>query len=892
MNALMRNRASAAIKRGWRFILFTSLFHRVVCSASPLLAESAQPRIDEKQAAFFKDYCVECHNADKQKGKLRLDNISFSLDSVESAERWQKILNQINSGEMPPEEAKQPEAGAKTDFLEALSQVLVTARRTLGDSGGKIVLRRLNRREYKNTLRDLLGVELAVGELPSDDGAGAFDTVGSSLFMSSDQLEQYLTLGRRALDDAFAVESARGKPFKIHTELEKVADIQLHGAVKFLTKKVEPYDAWTAAVDAVGAKLDNAAKVAEIRARDEVVNDPRRFYRHWAELKDGPSPAAFGFKDAAEGEGVKNQFEDESANVTQYFQLPHADTGSYLFVFIVRPQESCVAPKDWPPGKYKLRVRMAALEDTPAERHFIEVGHPTQPGAFDIISSHHVTGSIAEPQTLEIPVTLTSTGSRTFAIREKRLNSREHEVALAVLYRKKHKTWYPPAMWIDWMELEGPERAQSMGAELFTRKSPELSERAQAKQMIERFAIKAFRGTQPDVVFIESLAAVFDNHRAAGKPFESALKESLSVVLASPSFLYLSEPSQRGKPRSLTDAELATRLSYFLWSAPPDAELLGAVKEGKLGSPDFLAEQVERMIASPKSNEFVTGFVHQWLGLDRLDFFRFNAQKFPDFDDSVKMAARHEVYETFGHLMRGNGSLTQLLKSDYALLNGLLAQFYGIEGVRGDDFRPVALPPGSPRGGLLGMSAVLAMGGNGDRTSPVERGAWVLRKILHEAPPPAPPNIPQLSRLSEKPLTPRERLHAHQEEPQCASCHRRIDPIGFGLENFDAIGHWRETEVYLKQPGGRKAWPIEPAGAFYKGPSFEDYFQLRDLVASKEEPFAQGFTEALIEYALGRAYGFADEPLAKEVVNRSRAKKFAMREFIQALVASRAFHTK
>ena len=892
MNALMRNKASAGIKRGWRFILFTSLFCSFVCSAAPLVPESAHPHVDEKQAAFFKDYCVECHNADKQKGKLRLDNISFALDTVESAERWQKILNQINSGEMPPEEAKQPEAGAKTDFLEALSQVVVTARRTLGDSGGKIVMRRLNRREYKNTLRDLLGVEMAVGELPSEDTAGSFDTVGSSLFMSSDQLEQYLTLGRRALDDAFTVEAARGKPFKIHTELEKVADVQLHSAVKFLTKKVEPYHAWTAAVDAAGAKPDNAAKVAEIRALDEVAKEPRRFYRHWAELKDAPSPTEFGFKDAAEGEGVQNQFEDETGNVAKYFQLPHADTGSYLFVFIVRPQESCVAPKDWPPGKYTLRVRMAALEDTPAERHFIEVGHPTQPGAFDIISSHQITGSIAEPQTLEIPVTLTSTGSRTFAIREKRLNSREHEVALAVLYRKKHKTWYPPAMWIDWMELEGPERAQSTAAELFTRESPELPERAQAKRMIERFALRAFRGTQPDAGFIESLATVFDSHRSAGKSFESALKESLSIVLASPGFLYLSEPSQPGKPRHLTDAELATRLSYFLWSAPPDAELLRAVKDCKLGSPEVLSQQVERMIASPKSNEFVTGFVHQWLGLDRLDFFRFNAQKFPGFDDSVKMAARREVYETFGYLLRGDGRLTQLLKSDHALLNGLLAQFYGIEGVRGDVFRPVALSPGSPRGGLLGMSAVLAMGGNGEHTSPVERGAWVLRKILHEPPPPAPPNIPQLSRLSERPLSPRERLHAHQEEPQCASCHRRIDPIGFGLENFDAIGQWRETEVYMKQPGGQKAWPIEPAGAFYKGPSFEDYFQLRELVSSREEPFAQGFTEALIEYALGRAYGFTDEPLAKEIVNRSRAKNFAMQEFIQALVASREFHRK
>jgi len=190
------------------------------------------------------------------------------------------------------------------------------------------------------------------------------------------------------------------------------------------------------------------------------------------------------------------------------------------------------------------------------------------------------------------------------------------------------------------------------------------------------------------------------------------------------------------------------------------------------------------------------------------------------------------------------------------------------------------------------MSAILAMGSNGERTSPVERGAWVLRKILHEAPPPAPANVPQLSRLSEKPLSPRERLLVHQEEAQCASCHRKIDPIGFGLENFDAIGHWRETEVYLKQPGGRKPWPIEPGGVLHRGPSFASYLELRELIAAKGEEFAQGFTEALIEYALGRPYGFADSALASDIIKRSSAQKFPLREFVHILVASREFHTK
>ncbi len=841
---------------------------------------SLNAQLDEKQRAFLKDYCVECHGPEKQKGKLRLDDIPFSLDTVERADRWQKVLNQVNSGEMPPDDAKQPVAGPKTDFLEAVSQTLVSARKSLGDSGGKIVVRRLNRREYQNTIRDLLGVEIDVRTLPADGGAGTFDTVGSALFMSSDQIEQYLTLGRRALDDAFARHATGTKPLKIHTETEKTADIQLHGAVDYLAKKIAPYHRWTAAVDAAAAQPENAAKASGIRASEEVRKSPLRFYRHWDELTGAPPPTRFGFKDAAEGQELKEWFDESSAYARQYFALPHADRGSYLFVFIVRPQESIVAPKDWPPGEYVLRVRMAALADTPAQRHFIEAGHPTEPGAFDLISAHHVTGSVESPQVIEIPVTLTSTGSRTFAIREKRQNSREQEVALAVLYRNKHKTWYPPAMWIDWVELEArPVREAS--SEIFADKP--------ARETIVAFATKAFRGKKPDAALLGRLVGLYDQRKAAGMSHDDALKETLSVVLTAPSFLYLSEPGEAGKPRPLTDGELATRLAYFLWSSPPDVPLLAAKN---LRSTEVLRTQVDRMIDDPKSRNLVTAFAHQWLGLDRLDFFRFNPQLFPRFDDSTKMAAREEVFANFEHLLRTDRSLSLLLRNDEIIINGLMADYYGIAGVHGDVWRPVKVAKDSPRGGLLGMAAITAMGGNGERTSPVERGAWVLRKLLHDPPPPAPPNVPQLSRLGERPLSPRERVVAHQEEPQCRQCHRKIDPIGFGLENFDASGQWRTTELYAKAVGGRKEWPIDASGEFHKGPKFNNYWELRDRIADKPQAFAHGFTEALIEYGLGRPYGFSDADLAENIVRQAEAKKFSLRTFIHALVESPQFQSK
>jgi hypothetical protein len=377
-----------------------------------------------------------------------------------------------------------------------------------------------------------------------------------------------------------------------------------------------------------------------------------------------------------------------------------------------------------------------------------------------------------------------------------------------------------------------------------------------------------------------------------GDSFEDALKAPLSVVLASPGFLYLSEPAPAEGHRRLNGFELAARLSYFLWSAPPDDELLALARSDALQKPAVLAAQVDRLIADERSRQFASGFASQWLGMDRLDFFQFDFKLHRSFDDSAKAAAREEVYQTIECLLRENLSQKFLLKADFVVINGLLASYYGIDGVTGDEFRKVSLPAGSPRGGLLGMAAILAMGGNGQYTSPVERGAWVLRKLLHDPPPPAPPNVPQLARLDGKVLNVRDRLRAHQEEPQCANCHRKIDPIGFGLENFDAAGLWRTQDTFQPKGSAGHTWPVDPAAALFKGPAFKDYFELRDIVASRPDAFARGFTEALIEYALGRPYGFSDEDLAGVIVDRAKSKNFALREFVHALVASDAFRSK
>lgn len=1091
-------------------------------------AQELQATLDSKHRAFFKDNCLSCHNAEKQKGKVRLDDIAFSVDSVEKADLWQKVLNSINSGDMPPEDEKQPDAATKTDFLDDLSRMLVTARAVLSDSGGKITMRRLNRREYKNTIRDLLGVDLRVNELPADGGAGTFDTVGSSLFMSSDQFEQYLALGRQGLDEHFArfVVPTTEKPRLMHVEAEE-KNARIAKSLEDRVDAHQRYEKWMAALEAAAQNPENAKMVAKIRA--EKPNDATHLHSRWQRIVGAPAPKTFGFVDDVEAErlgrgnwlhyvphhrayvehpatksgafltiedvhvnpyqafrlagdwpagdyvvrvriavtknttasrhfvefgsqhdsGVRaivsshqvtgtmekpqlleiplkfsptngrgfffqekgsyqsedaarevfnealkrngvgpefalwidwievasapaltktikerrevelhanamvggtykgyfkggyeaakkfmetkqpqkgipdeqeakfriRSFEQHGPSFERYLNDPLTKNGAYLTLYNVHKEEVITLPPDQPsgwlktkhevekaePGDYKLRFRVGAVKGTPKERHFVALGsRKAGDEDFTLMQTFQISGTTDAPQIIEVPVSLASDGPRTFVLREKRDVKLDHELYIAA--QKATGVGPPSALWIDWVEWQGP----LAPANAKTSVTPVLAAgEMNARQVLETFAERAFRGKKPSAAFLDKLTVLHATRLKAGESFDKAIREPLSVILASPGFLYLQETGpqfftpnllpkeEAGKKlglkderqRSLSHPELASRLSYFLWSAPPDEQLLKV----EITNPDVIAREVDRMIASPKADEFVSGFVHQWLGMDRLDFFQFDTKQFRDFDESAKAAARREVYETFAHLLRNNGSLTKLLKSDEIHVNGLLATYYGIEGISGDAFQKVKLPANSPRGGLLGMAAILAMGSNGERTSPVERGAWVLRKLLHNPPPPAPPNVPQLDRLAGKPISPRERLLAHQEEPQCLQCHRKIDPIGFGLENFNAAGKWRDVD---QDPKTKKDWPIDPAGQFHHGPAFQTYFDLRDQIAAKSENFAQGFTEALIEYGLGRPYGFTDIALAEDIVKRAKAKDFAIREVIIALTTSREFKTK
>ena len=843
--------------------------------------------------SFLESHCLKCHAADAQEGGVRLDDIPVEISTVVTAERWQKVLNVLNAGDMPPDDADQPEARAKTEFLAVLSQTLVAARKMIGDQGRIATLRRLNRREYKNTLYDLLGVDVDVSSLPDDSGGGSFDTVGASLFMSSDQFEQYLAVGRRAA--AVAIDrwrrSAEPAPPRraARTEVEIAARRQMAGLLNgYFLGGYRQGKAWEAA----GA-------------------DP-------AKAKE------FGFPDEHEARFRIHAYEQHGAYLGQYLALPNSDEGAWLTYHVVNYHhtETITIPADAPPGKYLLRLRVGGNEKVPVARRFLELG-TVEGDDFRRLHVFQVTGLVSRPEELAAPVTIAADGPRTFSFREKRHADESAASFRNSLARATNGVGLDCALWIDWVEWDGPV-PDAAGADallrLFGSGYPATPDDAKARAVLEHVATLAFRGLRPAADYLDRLLAVYAGQIGAGKTFGEALAEPVAVILASPAFLYLNEPVAVAQPaargdvevdRELSDIELASRLSYFLWAAPPDEALRRVAVAGGLRVPGELSRQAERLLADPRSFEFAKGFTHQWLGVDRLDFFRFDHQLHPDFDEAAREAAKGEIYHTFHALLRRNLDARKLLAGEFVVVNGLLADYYGLEDITdpskprpitGDAFRLVALPAGSPRGGLLGMAAVLGMGSNGERTSPVERGAWVLRKLLNDPPPPAPPNVPQLSRLDGQKLPVRERLKMHQEEPQCAQCHRAIDPIGFGLENFDAAGKWRtEDHLYTANfvvkngPHGKvvdASFPIDPSGAFYRGPAFRDSFELRARIAERGDDFLRGLIEHLYAYALGRPVSFIDADTIDGLVAKAKADDGRMASIVQRIIATAEFQTK
>jgi mono/diheme cytochrome c family protein len=774
-------------------------------------------QLDDQSRAFLAKHCLECHGAEKPKGKFRVDQLLPDFVDKANRERWQAVQAQLKAGAMPPKGKPRPpekEVHALDVWISGRVTAAETARR---ETQGRVALRRLTQVEYQNTVRDLLGVNVDLKDLlPEDTSTNGFDNNTESLHISSFLMEQYLEAADRALNAAIA-NGPRPPTLKRRFNVKDEKSVKPQGSVyRHLDDAVAIFSSWASANIQVTLWQFHSRQRGNYRVRI----------------------SGYGFQSA----GKPITF--------------HVHAGTMQGV---------------------TEHKMVGYFDVPAE----------QPTIVEFVEH------------LEVANTL-------------RIVTDRLGVTPPVVEKIGAENYKGPGLAVQWVEVEGPlydswpppghrrlfgDLAQKPVAgdrnrlEVVSDK-PE----ADAERILRDFTRRAFRRTVTDDD-IKPFVARVKAKLADGYSFEQAVRVGLKSVLVSPEFLFLRE-----KPGKLDDFALASRLSYFLWSTMPDEELLLLAKERKLSQPEILREQVERLLRDPKAATFTENFAGQWLGLRNIDFTVPDPTLYPEFDDVLKVAMVKETLLFFDEILKNDLSLTNFVASDFTLVNGPLAKLYGIPGIDGLQFRKIALPPGSHRGGVLTMASVLKVTANGTSTSPVLRGAWVLDRILGTPPPKPTVDVEAVEPDIRGATTIREQLAKHRARAECASCHAKIDPPGFALENFDVIGGWRD---YYRSVGkgeavtvdGRrmrylKGPPVDAADALANGQRFQNIDEFKQLLLKDKDQLARGLAEKLLTYATGRAPETADQQEINAIVAKNRDKNYGLRALIHEVVQSKMFQHK
>lgn len=699
------------------------------------------------------------------------------------------------------------------------------------ESMKETVLRRLNRTEYGNTLNDLLGIRLDAGDLLPEDGrSGEFDTIGEALGISSSQLRNYLDLATTAIDLAVARHTA---PPEVTKTVASYATTQ--GGEKFIG------DAWLKAEDgAIVFFQERGYPTGMLREANAKVTGLYRI-RVSGYAYQSEAPVIF------------------SVGGTSFIRAGDRPTFGYFAFNPGKPQT--IELSAWIEERYMVEITPQGLFDP--ENLIKKNGIANYPGPGLAISSVEIEGPITE----EFP-------------------SRGHKLIFDGIDRRviepnnpadKEKKNYLPEF------------------EIVT-----TNPTADVIPVLKRFASAAFRRPSDDEA-IAPFLILFQRELTDGADFETALKTALAAILCSPDFLYLRE-----KPGALNDFALASRLSYLLTRSAPDAGLLAAASTGILAKDaSALRTHAARFLDSEISDRFINDFTDSWLDLRNIKFTNPDETLFPEFDRYLEDSMVAETRAYLRELLRDNLDASHLVKSDFAMLNRRLADHYGIPGVGSPVVERTALPPDSVRGGFLTQASVLKVSANGTNSSPVLRGVWINERILGKHPAPPPPGIPGVEPDIRGATTLRELLAKHRDSESCQSCHEMIDPPGFALESFDPIGGWRdhfrslgEGEKPTEKWAGAKSIryrvgpPVDSSGELQDGSPFANYTGFRDLIAEDRDLLAKAFATKLLTFATGREMGFSDRPEINDIVSRSAANGYGLRDLVFLVVSSEIFRNK
>ena len=817
------------------------IFHGLSVFAIADQSTVEQNAAGQNAAVFLEKYCIQCHGDQKQKADRRFDTLSSQIENLDDLGRYQEVVDQLNLESMPPEGKPQPSPSERLVMIDAITRRIETAHAELNTSGGHSVLRRLNAWEYRQTIGDLLGLDVEVWnpseDFPEEVVVDGFDNNGAGLVTSGMLMDHYLSaaeeaihratrFGKRPLTKSYKQASPfyfSGKGYEDLPKLFKVDRFRFTPDTPFTDLYGRHYrGGHIGFLPLVRQGGVPHSGIYTIRVKAAAISRHHDYGKAIGDFRNGDplvmEIAAVDRRGSVESTG----------NVSKMISLARVELTNEepeLFewnVYMEAGFEPEVRFRNGPmAAKRMVRMLTTHAADKPEFKPFVEMK-----GGLE--KSHGVLKGYQGPRL------------------------RVWEIGL----EGPHVDVWPTE---GHRAIYGELAREELNAETI-------------HQQLELFAEKAFRRlpVEGEVEPIQNLVA--DSLKAGVDPLE-AFQLGCQAILCAPGFLYLNLGEG-----PLEEIALASRLSYFLWSSPPDETLLRLATNNKLKAE--LPEQVTRMLADPRSERFVHHFVRRWLDLDNIGTMPPSEEFLEYYRDNLQAAMRQETELFFRHVLDTNLNVQDFLDADYSFLNRELALHYGIEGIQGNELQRVSLQ-GGRRGGLIGHGAFLTASANGVDTSPVVRGIYVLEKVLGYSPPPPPPDVPLIEPDIRGAVSIRDQLEKHRNVATCAECHRKIDPLGFALENYDAIGGWRDKY------DGKVS--IDSSGKMPDGDSFETPVEFQEALLRRKDQFARCITEKLLTYALGRELEVSDRPVMDEIVQEISKPEKGLRDLIQEIVASRIF---
>jgi len=863
-----------------------------------LVLAAAQPQAAEaplQSRQFLDRYCFECHDTEVKKGGLDLTALQLDLANSTNFSKWVTVHDRVVSGEMPPKNKARPDAVELEAFTKSLSSSLVSAERERIAKEGRSTQRRLNRYEYENALRDLLHAPwLQIRDaLPEDGESHRFNKVGDALDVSHVQMARYLGVADYALRQAMATQATRPetKITRYHARDQR----SYTGPMKFSVFNTAP----------------------------ERATFPVLGFKGQPDVRRGDAPITVGTNDPAtrelEGMGVVASAYEPIEPKFNQFRAPVA--GRYKLRFNahsvwVGPGQSnkWFIPDLDTVSKGRRDEPITITAETPPRllRHLGDFDITPEPSVHEL-DVHLLAGEMIRPDAGRLFRSRPGAGRWQNPLAEKDgqpgVVFRWMEVEGPIYDEwppKGHKLLFANLPMVNRKaETEDPSQTNRLGQRRF-RPPPGVEivskkPMADAERLLRDFMRQAYRRPADDAE-LKRFLPVIKTALKKGNNFTDAMIAGYTAVLCSPEFVCLEE-----KPGPLDDFAIASRLSFFLWNTAPDEELRRVAAKGELRRPEVLRAQTERLLAHPKSRQFVDAFTDYWLDLRRINATSPDAELYSDYylDDLLVESALEETRRFFAELLRDDLPARNLVASDFAMLNERLAAHYGLPPVRGVAVRKVALPEDSPRGGLMTQAGVLKVTANGTTTSPVVRGAWIMERILGQKPPPPPPSVPAVEPDIRGATTIRQQLDQHRNVESCAMCHVKIDPPGFALENFDVLGGWRERyraeggdkpEPGLAKSGQKfsfhHALPVDAAGELADGRKFQDIREFKKLLLTDEKQIARNLARQLTVYATGSPVRFADREPVEAMLVRAASSHYGVRSLVHELVQSELFLNK